>query len=50
MLVCHVHNEQRFGCHLATKTLGTLPTTLAMVGISKIGTKNLGTTKASHQR
>ena len=50
MLVCHVHNEQRLGCHLAVKTLGTLPTTLAMVGIHKMGTETVGTTKANHQR
>ena len=48
MLVCHVHNEQRLGCQLAVKTLGTLPTTLAMVGINKMGTETVGTTKASH--
>ena len=50
MLVCHVHNEQRLGCHLTAKILGTLLTTLAMVGISKMGTETIGTTKASHQR
>ena len=50
MLVCHVHNEQRLGCHLIAKTLWKLPITLAMVGISKMGTENIGTTKASHQR
>ena len=50
MLVCHVHNEQMLGCHLAVKTLGTLPITLAMVGISKMGTETVGMTKASHQR
>ena len=48
MLVFHVYNEQRLGFHLAVKTLGTLPTTLAMVGINKMGTKTIGTTKASH--
>ena len=54
MLACHVHshvhNEQRLGCHLAVETLGTLPTTLAMVGISKMGTETVGMTKANHQR
>ena len=50
MLVCYVHNEQRLGYHLTTKILGTLLTTLTMVGISKMGTETLGTTKASHQR
>ena len=50
MLACHVHNEQRLGCHLAVETLGTLPTTLAMVEISNMGTETVGTTKANHQR